>query len=282
MPVWRIAKRTIGGFIAHRALRLAAAIAFFAFFSLAPLLLLILTFSGYLLDDRSVERDVTAIVTTLFGDDIGAAIGDLSNVRTSRSADLATAAGLLLVALAASGLFAEVQAAFNIVWDVHPKKTAGVKNFIASRLLAIALAFLLSIFLAASIVLTISVATLRRRFAGIEIPGATWFWSGVQIAAFFALVAVVFCLLYKLLPAATVPWYAARAGAFWSALLLSSVQLLATIYVGEHLLPFVYGAGGALALILLWAWFAALVLLFGAELTRAIAEGGRSRRTKRA
>ncbi|SED14822.1 YihY/virulence factor BrkB family protein [Bradyrhizobium erythrophlei] len=267
---WRILKQAMSGFLAHEALSRGAAIAFYVVTSLAPVLLIVVAIAGLVFGADAVRGSLVKELSGLFGQQGG----ELIQTMLARSSDKSSGAaasilGAVTVIITASGVFSEMQSGLNRAWEVKSPDqpwSSLIRTRAASLGLVAALGFLLMVSLAASTAL----AALGNYFgthAAFALPLLSLLNTVVSIALFTALFAAIF----KVLPDAPIAWRDVIVGGFVTAILFTIGKSLIGWYLGTTAASSGYGAAGALLLILLWAYYSAQILLFGAELTRAMA-----------
>jgi membrane protein len=268
--LWRILKAAFSGFLANDALSRGAAIAFYAATSLAPVLLIVVAIAGLAFGQDAAR---TAISDEL-GQLLGPAGGDFIKSILERSSDpasgtLATIVGVLTVVITASGVFGEMHTALNATFKAKPIDepiSALIRTRAASLGLVAALGFMLVVSLAASA----GLSALGLVFQG-------WFGGKILLALLntavsLSIFTVLFTAIYKVLPDTAIPWRELVLGAFVTAVLFTVGKSLIGIYLGRAAPSSPYGAAGALIVLMFWTYYSAQIFLFGAELTKAIAD----------
>jgi membrane protein len=253
---------------------MAAALAFFTFFSLPALLSLILMIVGAVMDPRDVQRAILTQAGDLIGragaEQIGTIIEHARHVDVNRSA--AAILSILAVALGATASFGQLQGALNKIWGVKPDPKRGqFRNYVAKRIFSfgvvLGVAFLLLVSLAFSAVL---VALGERLTRSVGIPEGILQFTDWAIS--FAALSAVFAAMYRLLPDARIDWRDVWVGAVASALLFTVGKYAIGYYLGDTDPGSAYGAAGSLAVVLIWVYYTSMVVLFGAVVTRVWAE----------
>ncbi len=267
-----LAKETFAGFQRHKAQWLAAAIAYFTMFAIAPLIIVIVEIAGAVLGHHHGLLD--ALYGYLSQTAGKSAAGGIRSIVTAtfnqkRSGPMAQIISWTIFAVAAIGLFASLQEALNTVWDVEPKKR-GLMDMVRQRVLSFAgvicIAFLLLVALGANTALTVAGHALMHVFP--------FFPTLVKIADFllsFGLVTALFGLLFKFLPECRIAWSDVWLGAAITALLFVIGQFLLGWYLGRAGISSTYGAFGGLVVFLLWVNYSAQIMLLGAEFTHVYA-----------
>ncbi|MBR0758297.1 YihY/virulence factor BrkB family protein [Bradyrhizobium jicamae] len=266
---WTILKRAVSGYIAHEALSRGAAIAFYVVTSLAPVLLIVVAIAGLVFGDDAVRGSLVKELGGLFGLQ-GAEFIQTMLAKSSDKTSGATASivGVLAVLVTASGVFSEMQAGLNRTWDVEARDLPWLSLLrarAASLGLVAALGFLLMVSLAASAMLSAFGTYLGDRSAL-----APLLLAALNTIVSLGLFSVLFGAIFKVLPDIDLGWRDVAVGALATAVLFVVGKSLIGWYLGTTAASSAYGAAGALLLVLLWSYYSAQILLFGAEITRAI------------
>jgi membrane protein len=259
---------TINDWLADNAQRSAAALAYYAVFSLAPLLLIAIGIAGLVLGHDSAREQILAQATTLLGGQGAAAIEMLMGTRESapRAGLLSTAIGFATLLIGAVGVLAQLKDALNIVWDVAPPAQASWTTFVRSYIINVALVIATGFLLLVSLVATafLSAATTSARSF---LPGPDLVWLLLDTTIGLALTALVFALIFKVLPDTRVRWRDVWAGALVTAVLFTGGRLALGAYLGRQGGSSAYGAAGSVLALLAWVYYTAQLVLLGAEFT---------------
>jgi membrane protein len=256
--------------------RLGAAVAYYSVFSLAPLLVLAVAIAGLVFGEQAAQG---ALVDQL-ADAVGrpqaqfleAMIRSASG--SARSGILATAIALVTMLVGASGVFSSLQDALNTIWKVTPKSERWLWEMIRDRLwsfvLVLVTGLLLVLLLAISAILQAVNALdfLNRTWAQSGLPGENYLWQIANFGISFVIVTVFFAMIYKILPDVKMPWGGVWLGAAVAALLFTVGKFLLGLYLGRGSVTSTYGFAGALVGVLIWIYYSAQILLFGAEVAR--------------
>jgi len=249
---------------------LAAAISYYAVFSLPPLLYALIAAAGWLADATSVEAAILREIQEAVGPDASAQVYTMLHAVKDRPSDSGAASLLAAGALlfAATGVFVQIQAALNRAWSVQSQESAW-RAFVGKRILSFCMILGLALLLLLSLSLTAAVSALGDTIG--SFVGA-WFKPAAYVANWIAGVIVatlLFASMFRWMPDAQTPWKDCVPGALMTAVLFMASKLLIGIYIGSSDVSETYGAAGALALIMLWVYYVSMVLLFGAEVTSA-------------
>jgi membrane protein len=250
---------------ADRAPQLAASTAYYAAFSLAPLLLLVLGVAGFAFGTEIARRQMLTLVQATAGSQVAIAIAFLLGaVRTPGSSFAAAIIGIVLLVVGATGLLASLQGACNSIWKVKAKSSsAAVWLLLWKRLVSFLVLLVFGFLFAASVVLSTAALTLVQSLAGVAA-----FLPLANLAITYAVSLLLFVILLRFLPDVRVPWRDAWAGAALTALLFLIGQQILAWYFGFRSASSGLGAAGSLLVLLLWIYYSAQIFFFGVEYTR--------------
>jgi membrane protein len=265
---WSVLKQTIGEYQTDNVPRLAAALSYYTAFALAPVLVIVIAVAGLAFDSGAVRVAILEQVAGLLGSGGAALVGQMLEAAGRPGQGVtAVVVGLATMVLAASGLFAELQDALDIVWDVEPRTEGGFLGVLRRRFVSFTMVVGLGFLLLVSLVVSAAVAAFSK-FAGGRLPGWEIALQGGNVLLGFAFTTVVFALVYKVLPDVKLTWRDVWTEALITAALFSAGRLLIGLYLGRSTVASAYGAAGSLAIVLLWVYYSSQILLLGAELTQ--------------
>jgi membrane protein len=170
----------------------------------------------------------------------------------------------------ATGVFNELQDSLNTIWEVKTKPGRGVKNIIRKRLLSFAMILVIGFLLLASLVVSAVLAAVVNYFSGV-LPGIGFLWQILSFFISFAIATIMFGLIFKVLPDVRLAWSDVLIGASLTSLLFSLGNFLLGKYLGSSSFDSAYGAAGSLVVLLIWVYYTAQILFFGAEFTQVYA-----------
>lgn len=273
----RVILDTGQGFIADECLSRGASIAYFTLFSLSPLLVIAMAIAGAVFGDDAVRGAVQDQLRGLLGQQAAAAIeAAISGARDVGRGFFASALGVGMLILTASGTFGEIQAALNAIWKTTVPPQGTVTRLLRTKAAAIGLVagtgFLLLTSLLASAAITAFGTTLQRL-----LPGSAALLEALNAVVSLAFTAALFGAIYRILPDRNIAWRDVTIGALVTAALFTLGKSAIGLYVGGAGIAGSFGAAGSLAAALVWIYYSALIFLLGAEFTRAWAsrEGSR-------
>jgi membrane protein len=264
-------KDTYTAWSEDKAARLAAALSYYAIFSLAPLLVLVIAIAGIFLGRQAAQNQIVIHIQGVVGKNLAEFIQNMiKNARNPSAGILATAIGVVTLLFGATGVFGQLQQTLNAIWDVPPRESGGIMVVVKQRFMAfvivlgIGILFLLTLGIDAA-VLAVS------KFAGGLFPGISYFWQIVNMVVSFGIITLAFALIFKIVPDAEIHWRDVWLGAVVTALLFTLGKYLIGVYLSNATVASTYGAAGSLVALLLWIYYSAQIFFFGAEFTQVYA-----------
>ncbi len=248
---------------------LAAALAYYTVFSLAPLLLIAIAIAGFFFGEEAARGEIIGQIQGLFGREGAQAIqAMIQNAnRPGSGGTIATIIGVVVLLFGASGVFGQLQVALNTIWEVKPKPGNSIKSFLQSRFLSFAMVLVIGFLLLVSLVLSAVLAAVSYYFGNL-VPGFVIVGHIINFIISFGVVTVLIAAIYKFLPDVDIPWKNLWVGAGVTALLFNLGKFLLGLYLGNSSVGSAYGAAGSLVVVLIWVFYSAQILLFGAEFTQ--------------
>ncbi len=269
--LWQLLKETFDEWSEDKASRLSAALAYYTIFSLAPLLILVIAIAGSVFGEEAARGQIVGQIQGLVGRNgaevIETAIQNANQPATGTIASLISVVALLF---GATGVFAELQDALNTIWEVTPKPGTGVKGFVRNRFLSFAMILGIGFLLLVSLVVSAGLAAVNSYFSHL-IPGADFLWSIANFLISFAVITLLFAMIFRFLPDVEIAWNDVWIGAGITSLLFVIGKTILGRYLGGGSFGSAYGAAGSLVIILAWVYYAAQILFFGAEFTQVYA-----------
>jgi membrane protein len=280
---WRryadLAKQATSAWVDDRAPSMGAALSYYTVFSIAPLLLIVISLAGLFFSREAAQGAIVGQLSDLIGSAGAHGVEQLLRaVARPREGVIATVVGVVVLLVGATTVFAELEDDLNRIWKVPPKaQPSGLWGWLRARLLSIgmilAIGFLLLVSLAASAVL----ASLDRWSSDLLGSWRVIAWA-LNLAFSFGVVTAMFAIIYRYLPQTRIEWHDVGVGAVVTALLFTIGKYLIGLYIGKSAVASGFGAAGSLAVLLLWVYYSAQIFLLGAEFTAAYAHAYGSRR----
>jgi membrane protein len=274
---WSLAYETINEWVNDRASRKGAALAFYTVFSLAPILILSIAIAGLFFGQEAARGEIFQQVKDLLGTDAAAAIQAMIQSASRPGAGLiATLIGIVTLCVGATTALAELKDGLDQIWDAPPERTSGFWYFVRKRLLSVGLILSLGFLLLVSLVFSALVSAMARKWGPADATSTV-----LQVVNFlfsFALVTLLFAMIYKILPSVRISWRDVTIGSIITAALFSVGKALIGLYLGNSAVASSYGAAGSVILVLIWVYYSAQIFLLGAEFTKVYAHRYGSRR----
>jgi membrane protein len=253
---WQLLKETYAQWSTAKPFQLAAALAYYTLFSLAPLLLIAIAIAGLVFGHDATEHQLLTTFQGVMGPQGAQAVeGLLRSASTPASGMVATVIGIVTLLIGAGGVVGQLQEALNTIWEVEAKAESGVWGVLRTRFVSFAL------------VLGVGFLLLMQVMQGV-LPGGEVLWQGIEFLVSVGLITLLFALIYKVLPDVEIPWRDVWIGAGMTAVLFTIGKFLLGLYLGRKGVTSPYGAAGSLVLVLLWVYYSGLIFLFGAAFTK--------------
>jgi membrane protein len=265
-----LAVDTVTGFIADECLSRAAAVAYYTLFSIAPLLVIATAIAGFAFGEDAARGAVAEQLQGTVGRDAAVAVQEMvRGARDATQGGIAAAIGLVVLLLAASGAFGELQSALNAIWKTEgPPRRTQLSRFVRAKAAAIGLVAATGFLLLASLIVSAVIKAVGT-WIGAVVPATAMLMQWIAFFVPLAILTVLFGAIYKVLPDRTIAWRDVIVGAFVTALLFSIGKTAIGLYLGSSSVGTSFGAAGALVVLLVWVNYSAVIFLLGAEFTRA-------------
>jgi membrane protein len=266
-------KRTGQEWIDDDAPQFGAALAYYSVFSLAPMVLLILTLLGFFVRENpaGVWNKIVEQMSYFLDQSAITVVQNIAqNIGASKKTALSGGIGIALALFGATGVFGQLQNSLNVIWGVKAKPRAGVWGFIRTRFLSFALLAGIAFLLLVSLVVEAFIKAFSA-YLKTFLPGALSVIVPLYLTADLLVVIAVFAMIFKILPNAVIRWRDVWIGALMTAVLFLIGKWALGIYLGSGTASSAYGAASSLITLLLWVYYSSQILLFGAEFTQVYA-----------
>lgn len=271
-------KETLNESIEDNVLKLSAALSYYTIFSLPPLLIIIISITGFFFGDEAVRGQLFGQINGLVGNDAAAQIQEaIKNVKLSDSNAVVTIIGLVILLIGASGVFSEIQESLNYIWAIEAKPKRGVVKFIKNRLMSFSMIGSVGFLLLVGLIVNSITDVLNHRLAVNFPKDALYLFQVVNIILMFVITTLLFSLIFRALPDGKIVLRDCIIGGAFTAFLFMIGKFAIGAYLGSSAIASIYGAAGSVILILVWVYYSAIILYFGAEFTKvyAITHGGK-------
>lgn len=273
---WTVLKTAVDQWLQHRSARLGAALAYYSVFSMGPLLLIVTSIAGLFFGADAVRGSLSSQFKSLLGETGSKAMeAMLAGASSEQSGIIAGLTGIVLLLVAALGVVVQLKDAMNTIWNVEEPKEAGVWWYLRTYLISFAGILGLGFLLAVSLVISASLAA----FSSWSGTGTALIGEAANFLVSLAILTTLFAMLFKWFPDTEIAWRDVLPGAVATALLFNVGKFAIGWYIGTQGLESTYGAAASIVILLIWIYYSAQIVLFGAELTHAYATESGSRRT---
>lgn len=265
-------KATFNEFIADNAIKLSAALSYYTIFSLPPLLIIIISVCGLFFGDEAVRGEIFWQINGLVGNAAALQIQEvIKNTTLANSNVFATIVGVTILLIGASGVFAEIQDSINYIWGIKAKPNKGFIKFIKNRLMSFSMIGSAGFLLLVGLVINSLTDLLSNRLLVYFPKDTIYIFYGVNLLIVFIIITLLFTLIFKTLPDGKIVLRDCVIGASFTAFLFMIGKFAIGAYLGSSSVASVYGAAGSVILILVWVYYSAIILYFGAEFTKVFA-----------
>lgn len=270
--IWPLVKESVLSWSRDSASSMGAALAYYTVFSIAPLLLIVVSIAGLVFGEEAARGEILAQLRGLLGEEGAAAVQGLLESTSERVRPGWAAVGSVAVLLiGATTVFAELQRALDLVWRApEPPAQQGLWRFLRARLLSFGLILAFGFLLLVSLIASAALAALGQWW-GPMLGGWEIVAQVLNFAISFAIITVMFAMIYKFMPRVSVQWPDVWVGAVVTAALFTIGKTLIGLYLGKSAVASGFGAAASLVVLLVWVYYSAQIFLLGAEFTSVYA-----------
>lgn len=268
--IWDLLKETFSDWSEDKASRLAASLAYYTIFSIAPLIIIVIAVAGLVFGREAAQGQIEGQIQGLVGDQGGELVQEMVKGASNQSTGIiATIIGVITLLFGATGVFGQLQDALNTIWEVTPKPGRGLLGILKDRFISFTMVLGIGFLLVVSLVLSAGLAAVSQ-FTGLD--KIAYVGEAITFVISFAVITLLFAMIFKILPDVQVAWGDVWIGAAVTSLLFTIGKFLIGLYLGHSALASSFGAAGALVVILVWIYYSAQILFFGAEFTQVYAK----------
>ncbi|WP_373546756.1 YihY/virulence factor BrkB family protein [Chamaesiphon sp.] len=268
--IWRLLKETVNEWQQDKVDRMAAALAYYTLFSIAPLLVIAVAVAGAVFGQEAARGEVVTQIQGLLGK-AGAEVVQtaLANTQNPQAGNgiVPTVISALVLMFGASGVFVQLQDSLNAVWNVEVSSKAGVKAVVRKRIFSFAMVITIGFILMVSLVVSAGLAAFSA-FTNQLFPVLASLWRLLNLGISLGTFTFLFALIYKYIPDIKIAWRDVLVGAVFTSVLFSIGKELLGLYLGNGAFGSTYGAAGSLVTVLAWIYYSVQIMLFGAEFTQ--------------
>ena len=266
-------KKVILEFFDDNVLKYSASLSYYTVFSLAPMLIIIISICGFLFGRDAVQGQVYNEIKDLVGAGAALQIQDtIKNIHLTKDTPVATIVSIVVLILGGTAIFGEIQDSLNKIWGLKVKMKKAWWKLVLSRLLSFSLVISLGFVLMVSLLLNALIALVGNHLNKLVSGIGKIFIPVIDNLLTFTITAIVFAVIFKVLPDAKIKWKDVSIGAFVTAILFTLGKIAIGWYLGQSNMATIYGAAGSVVIIMVWAYYSSLILYLGAEFTKVYAK----------
>jgi len=265
-----ILKEAGQGWVNDNASRLSAALAYYAIFSIAPLLVICVSIIGLAFGAEAAQGQIKTELSSLLGAPAAETVQEAvaATGRSQATGWWAATVGLIVLLFGASTVFGELKSSLNAIWGVRARPGRAIRTVIRDRFLSFSLVLTIGFLLLVSLAVSTALAALSKYMAG-AFPLPPVAWTTLDIVVSIGVISALFATIYKVLPDVILRWRDVLAGAVFTALLFTAGKTALAWYLGRNSMASSFGAAGSLIVLLLWFYYATCILFLGAEVVKA-------------
>lgn len=268
---WQILKDAGAGFSKHHVLKLSASLAYYTIFGIGPMMLVVIFFANLFWAREAINGTIFHQLNGLVGKQAALQIQEIIKNASVNGQNFAAIFGFVMLIIAATSIFSEMQSSINLIWNLKVKKGRSWLRMLKNRLLSFSLTASLGFLLLVSLSLSSLLDGLMQRLQNIFPHAGLVVIYVVNILVTLLIVTLLFAIIYKVLPDAIIGWKDVMVGALFTAVLFMMGKFCITLYISRSNFGTSYGSAGSLVILLLWIYYSSIILYFGAEFTKAYA-----------
>lgn len=266
---YSFAHEVFSEFSTDNATKLSASLSYYTIFSLAPMLVVIISVAGIFYGREAIQGQLYGQINWLIGKDAAAQVEELiKNARLSQKSGIAAIIGTITLMLGATGVFAEIQDSINFIWSLKAKPKSGILKYLFNRLLSFSLILSLGFLLIVSLLVNTFLDIFSQRLQLFFENMTVYLFMFLNLAIVFSVITLLFATIFKVLPDGRIAWKDAFLGASVTAILFMIGKFLIGYYLGQSSITSTFGAAGSVVIILLWVYYSSTILFLGAEFTK--------------
>lgn len=260
-------------FFEDRIFKLSASLAYYTVFSIVPLIVIIIAATSIVLEKEAVEGTLYGNISRFVGPTTALQIQQfVSHATLTGQSNIALTIGVISLLIGATAVFTEIQDSINFIWEVKAKPKKGWVKIIVDRLLSFSLIISIGFLLLVSLMLNSVITFLAGKMQAFFGYNTSLFVVLLNDVIVFAIITFLFAIIYKILPDVKLKWKPALAGALFTTVLFVVGKYLIEYYIERVKPDLIFGTAGSIVIILVWVYYTAVILYFGAEFTQVFAE----------
>jgi len=269
---FHVFKETFIGFVDDKGMKLSAALSYYTIFSLPPLLIIIISLSGFFFGAEAVSGELFWQIHGVVGNDVAIQIQEtIKNVELSNGGAFATVIGAIILFIGASGVFTEIQDSLNYIWGIQAKPRKGFIKFIKNRIMSFSMIGSVGFLLLVGLIVNAVMDILNKKLITMYSLESVNVFYYMNFFIVFIIITILFTVIFRTLPDGKLNLKDCLLGAAFTSLLFMFGKYVIGAYLSSSAMASAYGAAGSLILILVWVYYSSIILYFGAEFTKVYA-----------
>lgn len=270
--IGHVLEETFKGFIDDDGLKLSAALSFYTIFSLPPLLIIIISLCGAFFGADAVRGEIFGQINGFVGNAAALQIQEtIKHIKLSTGSAFATASSFIILLIGASGAFSEIQDSINRIWGIKAKSKRHLLKFTRNSIMSVSMIGSAGFLLMVALIVNSLADILNKHLTTILPQYAINLFHVIDTLIVFVIITVFFGAIFKTLPDGKIAFRDCIIGASFTAILFMIGKFVIGIYLGRYNIASIYGAAGSVIAILVWVYYSAAILYFGAEFTKVYA-----------
>jgi membrane protein len=269
MKFFKVVKGAAVGFIADNGMKLSASLAYYTIFSIGPVLIIIISLAGLFYGREAAQGRIYYQINDFIGNSAALQVQEIiQNIEKSQLSASGAVVGFIVLLVGATGVFTEIQDSINYIWSIKAKPRRGLVKLLTNRLISFSLIISFGFVMLVSLIINAVVDVLQEQLMMYFDVETVYLFQGINYIVLFAIITMLFAIIFKVLPDATIRWRDAFIGASFTAVLFLAGKFLIGFYLSHSSIGVTYGAAASIMLVLLWVYYTSIILFFGAEFTK--------------
>jgi membrane protein len=266
---WLVLRQAVTEFLGDHGMKLSAALSYYTIFSLGPVLIIVISLAGIFFGRDAVQGKIYYQIHGLVGNQAALQIQEIiKNIEKSQAGPQGAVIGIIILVIGATTVFTEMQESINYIWSIRAKPKRGFLKLLINRILSFSLIIGFGFILMVSLGIHALVDLLYERLTFLVSDNILFLFVGINYILLYLVITLLFAIIFKVLPDATVRWKDAFVGAGFTSVLFLLGKFLIGFYLGHSNIGATYGTAASVIVLLIWVYYTSIILYFGAEFTK--------------